>query len=77
MPLSEVQDGVQIKEVRDPALRPYTDMMFRGFDLDYPDGERAHEFLREWKDSKRRVQRRSFQLCEWATTTHQACRLKK
>ena len=35
--------------MRDPALRPYTDMNFRGFDLDYPDVDRAKEFLREWK----------------------------
>jgi DNA-binding beta-propeller fold protein YncE len=50
VPLSQVQDSIQIKEVRDPALHPYTDMRFRGFDLDYPDTERASEFLREWKE---------------------------
>ncbi len=48
-PLDQVQNGVQIKEVRDPALRPYTDMNYRSFDLNYPDVDRAEEFLRDWK----------------------------
>jgi DNA-binding beta-propeller fold protein YncE len=50
LPLSQVQNGRQVKEVRDPALAPYTDMNYRGFDLDYPDVDRATEFLREWKN---------------------------
>jgi DNA-binding beta-propeller fold protein YncE len=49
VPLHEVKNGGQVAKVRDPALRPYTDMNYRGFDLDYPDVERAKEFLREWK----------------------------
>jgi hypothetical protein len=50
-PLDQVQSGqAQIKEVKDPALRPYTDMNYRGFDLNYPDGERMNEFAREWKN---------------------------
>src|SRR3954466_1925485 len=43
-------DGTQIKDVRDPILAPNTDPNFRGFDLDYPDVERAKEFLDELKD---------------------------
>ncbi len=38
---------VQIKAVLDPALKPVTDMNFRGFDLNYPDVGRAQEFIRE------------------------------
>jgi DNA-binding beta-propeller fold protein YncE len=49
-PLRSVQNGRQIAHVRDPALTPFTDMNFRGFDLDYPDVDRANEFLREWKE---------------------------
>ena len=49
-PLKSVQNGRQIAHVRDPALAPFTDMNFRGFDLDYPDVDRANEFLREWKE---------------------------
>jgi DNA-binding beta-propeller fold protein YncE len=30
-------------------LAPYVDMNYRGFDLDYPDVDRAKEFIREWK----------------------------
>jgi DNA-binding beta-propeller fold protein YncE len=48
-PPAEVQNNRQVKEVRDPALRPFTDMNYRGFDLDYPDLDRTREFLREWK----------------------------
>lgn len=49
-PLDEVQNNRHVKEVRDPALRPYTDMRYRGFDLNYPDLDRTREFLREWKE---------------------------
>jgi DNA-binding beta-propeller fold protein YncE len=49
VPLDQAQNGVQIKEIKDPALRPYTDMNYRGFDLNYPDVDRAQEFLRDWK----------------------------
>jgi hypothetical protein len=40
-------DGVQIANVRDAQLAPVTDMRYRGFDLDYPDVDRAREFIRE------------------------------
>jgi DNA-binding beta-propeller fold protein YncE len=49
-PMKQVVDGKQIKAVKDPALRPYVDMNYRGFDLDYSDIDRAKEFIREWKD---------------------------
>lgn len=49
LPLQSAQNGRQIASVRDPALSPFTDMNFRGFDLNYPDVDRANEFLREWK----------------------------
>jgi hypothetical protein len=49
-PLAEVQNNVHVKDVRDPALRPFTDMNYRGFDLNYPDLDRTREFLREWKE---------------------------
>jgi DNA-binding beta-propeller fold protein YncE len=48
-PLDEVRNDQHVKEIRDPALRPYTDMHYRGFDLNYPDLSRTREFLREWK----------------------------
>ena len=50
IPLKEVTGTRQVKAVKDPMLAPYTDMNFRGFDLHYPDVERAKEFIREWKD---------------------------
>ena len=50
VPLKEVAGTRQIKAVNDPVLAPYTDMDFRGFDLQYPDVERAKEFIREWKE---------------------------
>ena len=37
----------QIAAVRDPALKPVTDINFRGFDLNYADVDRAKEFIRE------------------------------
>jgi YVTN family beta-propeller protein len=43
-------DGTQITSVRDPILAPVTDPNYRGFDLDYPDVERAKEFISELKD---------------------------
>jgi len=41
------EDGVQISGVRDPALQPVTNTHYRGFDLDYPDTERARVFLED------------------------------
>ncbi len=35
--------------MRDRALLPYTDMDYRGFDLEYADVNRAKEFIREWQ----------------------------
>ena len=43
-------DGTQITGVRDPILAPVTDPNYRGFDLDYPDIERAKEFASEMDD---------------------------
>jgi DNA-binding beta-propeller fold protein YncE len=50
IPLASVNGSRQVAKVRDPALEPYTDMNYRGFDLEYSDLDRAHEFIREWKD---------------------------
>jgi hypothetical protein len=50
IPLPSVNGTRQVAKVRDPALEPYTDMNYRGFDLEYSDLDRAHEFIREWKD---------------------------
>ncbi|HVW84314.1 MAG TPA: alkaline phosphatase family protein, partial [Bryobacteraceae bacterium] len=43
-------DGTQITGVRDPILAPVTDPNYRGFDLGYPDIDRAKEFISELKD---------------------------
>jgi DNA-binding beta-propeller fold protein YncE len=43
-------DGVQIDGVRDPSLASITNTHYRGFDLDYPDVERAKVFLSEVKE---------------------------
>jgi DNA-binding beta-propeller fold protein YncE len=48
VPLTSVNGPRQVAKVRDPALQPYTDMNYRGFDLEYSDIDRAHEFIREW-----------------------------
>ncbi len=50
IPSKSVSGPVQIAKVRDPALAPYTDMNYRGFDLEYRDVDRAAEFIREWKE---------------------------
>jgi YVTN family beta-propeller protein len=39
----------QIAAVRDPVLAKYTNRFYRGFDLDYPDAERAKVFLAEFR----------------------------
>ncbi len=49
IPLKSVSGTRQIQQVRDRALVPYTDMDYRGFDLEYPDVNRAKEFIREWQ----------------------------
>jgi DNA-binding beta-propeller fold protein YncE len=45
----QVNGSRQIATVTDPALQSHEDMDFRAFDLDYPDRDRAKEFVREWK----------------------------
>ena len=50
LPLKQVTGTRQIEKLRDPALTPYTDMNYRGFDLEYADVDRAKEFIREWKE---------------------------
>lgn len=39
------EDGTQVEAVRDPVLREVTNLRYRGFDLDYPDVQRAKVFL--------------------------------
>lgn len=40
-------DGAQVAAVRDSVLAPVTNMRYRGFDLNYPDVERAKVFLQD------------------------------
>jgi YVTN family beta-propeller protein len=40
-------DGIQVESVKDSVLRQVTNRYYRGFDLDYPDVERARAFLRD------------------------------
>jgi DNA-binding beta-propeller fold protein YncE len=42
-------DGIQVTNVTDPSLQGITNMRYRGFDLDYPDVERAKVFLEDLK----------------------------
>ena len=42
-------DGIQVDHVTDPSLRAITNLRYRGFDLDYPDVERARCFLSDLK----------------------------
>ena len=39
--------GEQVARVWEPSLRDFTNREFRGFDLDYPDAERAKVFVRD------------------------------
>jgi DNA-binding beta-propeller fold protein YncE len=43
-------DGIQVDRVSDPSLRGITNLRYRGFDLDYPDVERARVFLNDLKE---------------------------
>jgi len=43
----------QITGVRDPVLAKSTNMMYRGFDLDYPDVERVKVFLAELAENEK------------------------
>ena len=56
LPLKQVTGTRQIEKARDPALAPYMDMNYRGFDLEYSDVDRAKEFIREWKEFEARGQ---------------------
>jgi DNA-binding beta-propeller fold protein YncE len=49
LPPPAAKSGPQIKTVLDKGLATITDMNYRTFDLDLSDVDRAHEFLREWK----------------------------
>jgi DNA-binding beta-propeller fold protein YncE len=50
IPLSKVAaGGNHVSGVRDPRLAPVTNMRFRGFDMDYPDVDRAKVFLDDLK----------------------------
>lgn len=46
----------QIDKVEDSAIQSFVDMNFRGFDLDYLDVDRAHEFIREWNEFDAKAQ---------------------
>ncbi len=50
LPLKQVTGTRQVDKISDPALGSHVDMDYRGFDLNYPDVNRAHEFIREWKE---------------------------
>lgn len=50
IPLKSVTGTRQVKDLRDASLIPVTDLNYRAFDLEYSDIDRAHEFIREWKD---------------------------
>ncbi len=53
-------DGTQVEKVRDPALMPVTNLKYRGFDLEYPDVERAKQFLVELAEFKQSGQMPKF-----------------
>jgi DNA-binding beta-propeller fold protein YncE len=42
-------NGIQVETVRDPALKPVTDLRYRGPDPDYPDTKRAEAFLADFE----------------------------
>ena len=47
------EDGTQVLTVRDPVLARVTNLRFRGFDVDYPDLERARVFLEDLAEFER------------------------
>jgi DNA-binding beta-propeller fold protein YncE len=47
------EDGIHVLEVRDPVLARVTNLRFRGFDVDYPDVERAKVFLEDLAEFER------------------------
>jgi DNA-binding beta-propeller fold protein YncE len=50
VPLNQVTGTRQIDKINDRALVSHVDLNFRSFDLNYPDVDRAREFIREWKE---------------------------
>jgi hypothetical protein len=42
-------DGIQVSKINDPSLQGIVNMRYRGWDLDYPDVERARTFLEDVK----------------------------
>jgi DNA-binding beta-propeller fold protein YncE len=50
LPLKQLTDVRQTNKIYDPALVSHVDMDYRGWDLQYPDVDRAKEFIREWKE---------------------------
>jgi len=50
IPAAEVKPGGdQVRNIRDPALVPVTHRGYRGFDMDYPDVERAKVFIEDFQ----------------------------
>ncbi len=47
------EDGTQVLVVRDPVLARVTNLHYRGFDVDYPDVERARVFLKDLAEFER------------------------
>jgi len=50
LPLNPASGARQIDRTNDPVLDSNIDMNYRSFDVQYPDIERAREFIREWKN---------------------------
>ena len=50
IPLKQVTGTRQIDKINDLALVSHVDLNYRSFDLDYPDIQRTHEFVKEWKE---------------------------
>jgi YVTN family beta-propeller protein len=50
---SPAQGAPQVVSVRDPVLAKATNVHFRGFDLDYPDIERAKVFIKDLEEFER------------------------
>jgi len=64
----------QIAAVRDPVLAKATNRRYRGFDLTYPDVERAKVFLDELAEYEKSGTCRASSSCGWATITPTASR---
>lgn len=48
-----VTDGIHVGAIRDPQLAPVTNRKYRGFDMDYPDVDRARTFLDDLAEFER------------------------